>query len=223
MISDTDKFDLILTNPPFGSVVKRGMGYLEQFDLWKYIGKSTTGIKIEILYLERIHSLLKSGIGRTAIVLPDGILSNSSLQSVRNWLLSHFQLLAVVSLPPCTFTNYGTGVKTSIVFLRRLKDNETVPANALIFMAIVKNIGYDARGRKTFHVTVEQSGEEKTDGQPRIERQRCDLFDFRVFYKWSTANLKKPQWSESHREIIPNTGLVAHWRAFEKHPPHFTT
>lgn len=35
------KFDIILTNPPFGSVVKRtekGEGYLEQFDLRNYIG-----------------------------------------------------------------------------------------------------------------------------------------------------------------------------------------
>jgi type I restriction enzyme M protein len=90
-------FDLVLTNPPFGSVVKRaekGEGYLEQFDLRNYIGKGVTGtepdesaqgeadakrgaksvkdrasIKTEILFLERVHSFLKPGIGRAAIVL----------------------------------------------------------------------------------------------------------------------------------------------------------
>src|SRR5882757_2813181 len=39
------KFDLVLTNPPFGSVVKRtekGEGYLEQFDLRNYLGKGTS-------------------------------------------------------------------------------------------------------------------------------------------------------------------------------------
>ncbi|HLP10237.1 MAG TPA: N-6 DNA methylase [Opitutaceae bacterium] len=244
-----DKFDLILTNPPFGSVVKRtekGEGYLEQFDLRNYIGKSTTGtdsdeseksekdakrgakavkdrssIKTEILFLERVHSFLKPGAGRTAIVLPDGILTNSSLQGVRDWLLAHFQLLAVVSLPQFAFAHYDAGVKASLVFLRRLADGEAVRDTAPIFMALAENIGYDATGRKTFAITVEQPGEEKTDGQPRIERQSCDLFDFRVFYEWSTANPKKPQWSERHREIIPDTGLVAQWREFEKNSAPF--
>src|ERR1019366_6313853 len=167
-------FDLILTNPPFGSVVKRsqkGEGYLEQFDLRNYISKSTGGtepkdrasIKTEILFLERVHSFLKPGTGRVGIILPDGILTNSSLQGVRDWLLAHFQLLAVVSLPQFAFAHYDAGVKASIVFLRRLKDNETVPDDAPIFMALAENIGYDATGRKTFAVTLEKEvpGEEK--------------------------------------------------------------
>lgn len=234
------KFDLILTNPPFGSVVKRtekGEGYLEQFDLRNYIGKSTTGtesdesakgeadakrgakavkdrasIKTEILFLERVHSFLKPGTGRTAIVLPDGILTNSSLQGVRNWLLAHFQILAVVSLPQFAFAHYDAGVKASLVFLRRLKDGETVPDDAPIFMALAENIGYDATGRKTFAVKVEK----EEPGVEKVELQSCDLFDFRVYYEWSTANPKKPNWSERHREIVPDTGLVAQWRAFEK-------
>lgn len=239
------KFDLVLTNPPFGSVVKRtekGEGYLEQFDLRNYLGKSTTGtdsdesaksehdakrgakavkdrasIKTEILFLERVHSFLKPGTGRTAIVLPDGILTNSSLQGVRDWLLARFQLLAVVSLPQFAFAHYDAGVKASLVFLRRLKDKETVPDDAPIFMALAENIGYDATGRKTFAVTVEK----ETPGVEKVELQRSDLFDYRVTYEWSTANPKKPDWSERHREIIPDTGLVAQWRAFEKDPEPF--
>ena len=239
------KFDLILTNPPFGSVVKRaekGEGYLEQFELRNYIGKSTTGtepdestksetdakrgskavkerasIKTEILFLERVHSFLKPGSGRTAIVLPDGILTNSSLQGVRDWLLAHFQLLAVVSLPQFAFAHYDAGVKASLVFLRRLKDGEMVPGDVPIFMALAENIGYDATGRKTFAVTVET----EHLGLEKVELQRCDLFDFRVYYEWSMANPKKPAWSERHREIIADTGIVAQWRAFERDPRPF--
>ena len=239
------KFDLVLTNPPFGSVIKRTEkeeGYLEQFDLRNYLGKSGNGgepdesgqgendakrgaktvkarasIKTEILFLERVHSFLKPGTGRAAIVLPDGILTNSSLQGVRDWLLAHFELLAVVSLPQFAFAHYDAGVKASIVFLRRLKDGQTVPDDAPIFMALAENIGYDATGRKTFKVTVEK--EER--GKERIERQSCDLFDFRVHYEWSTTNPKKPDWSERYREIVPDTGLVAQWRAFKKDPKPF--
>jgi type I restriction enzyme M protein len=108
-------------------------------------------------------------------------------------------------------------VKASIVFLRRLKDGETVPEDAPIFMALAENIGYDATGRKTFAVTVEK----EEPGLEKVEIQSCDLFDFRVFYEWSTANPKKPAWSERHREIIADTGIVAQWRAFEKDPEAF--
>lgn len=238
------KFDLILTNPPFGSVVKRtekGEGYLEQFDLRRFLGnnypdpnadkackdsdakagaksiKERASIKTEILFLERVHSFLKPGTGRTAIVLPDGILTNSSLQGVRDWLLSRFQLLGVVSLPQFAFSHYDAGVKASIVFLRRLKADETVPDDAPVFMAMAENIGYDATGRKTFNVTVEK----EEPGVEKVELLSCDLFDFRVHYEWSTANPKKPDWSERHREIVPDTGLVAKWREFEKDPTPF--
>lgn len=239
------RFDLVLTNPPFGSMVKRtekSEGYLEQFSLRHYLSKSTTGtepdesmqsersakrgakavkdragIKTEILFLERVHSFLKPGTGRAAIVLPDGILTNSSLQGVRNWLLEHFQILGVVSLPQFAFAHYDAGVKASLVFLRRLRDGEQVADDIPIFMALAENIGYDATGRKTFVVTLER----EVEGKEKVELQRSDLFDYRVTYEWSTSNPKKPGWSERHREIIPNTGLVAQWRAFEKDPTPF--
>ena len=236
------KFDLILTNPPFGATIKRtekGDGYLEQFDLMRYLGKSyplhseMTGegdetdrrltpksfrprasIKTEIAFLERIHSFLKPGTGRAAVVLPDGILTNSSLQGVRHWLLSRFQLLAVVSLPQFAFQHYDAGVKASIVFLRRLRDGETVADDAAIFMALTENIGYDATGRKTFNTTAvsEEPGKEK------VEIQSCDLFNYRVYYEWSSG---ESGWSERRREVIPNTGLAGQWQEFQRDPRLF--
>ena len=241
---DQGKFDLVLTNPPFGAVIKRvekGDGYLEQFELLRYLGKNQpvgadlTGdggdgsarqgaravkarasIKTEIVFLERIHSFLKPGTGRAAVVLPDGILTNSSLQGVRNWLLAHFQLLAVVSLPQFAFQHYDAGVKASIVFLRRLADGETVPDDAAIFMALTENIGYDATGRKTFNTTAES----EEPGKEKVEIQSCDLFDYRVYYEWSGADPANP-WSERRREVIPGTGLVGRWREFQRDPTPF--
>jgi type I restriction enzyme M protein len=239
------KFDLILTNPPFGSVVKRtekGEGYLEQFDLRNCINKSSTNtdpddseqsetdakrgakavkerssMKTEILFIERVHSYLKPGTGRAAIVLPDGILTNSSLQGVRDWILEHFQILAVVSLPQFAFAHYDAGVKASLVFLRRLKENEVVADDTPIFMALAENIGYDATGRKSFTVT----GESEEAGKEKVEIYRSDLFDYRVYSDWNSSNPKRPNWSERKREIIPDTGIVAQWRAFEKDPKPF--
>ena len=221
------KFDLILTNPPFGAVIRRtekGDGYLEQFDPRRYVSKNypssktPVSIKTEILFLERVHSFLKPGTGRAAVVLPDGILTNSSLQGVRQWLLDHFQLLAVVSLPQFAFSHYDAGVKASIVFLRRLADGETVSDDEAIFMALAENIGYDATGRKTFDVTLE----EEAPFESKMERHSCDLFDYRVHYEWNRNNTDSRElWSELRREIIPNTGLVAQWQAFQRDPTPF--
>jgi type I restriction enzyme M protein len=179
--------------------------------------KARASIKTEILFLERVHSFLKPGTGRVAIVLPDGILTNSSLQGVRDWLLKRFQLLAVVSLPQFAFSHYDAGVKASIVLMRRLKKKETVSDAAPTFMAIADNIGYDSTGRKTFNVNIEKD----TPAKEKVERQSCDLFDYRGFYEWSTTNPKKPDWSERRREIIPDTGLVAQWRTFLRDPKPF--
>jgi len=96
-----DKFDLILTNPPFGAQVKATeRPYLGDYDLGKQSDakgktKPRSNQKTEILFLERIWHFLKPGTGRAAVVLPDGVLTNSSLQYVRDFLLERFQLLGV--------------------------------------------------------------------------------------------------------------------------------
>jgi type I restriction enzyme M protein len=169
---NASKFDLVLTNPPFGAMVKMSeKPYLADFELSRYAGKSTTGaeppddsqdfnsrkkaikqrtsVKTEILFCERVWQFLKPGTGRAAIVLPDGILTNSSLQPIRDWLLDRFQILAVVSLPQFAFSHYGAGVKASIVFLRKRADAESPSDDEPIFMAAPARIGYDATGRKT--------------------------------------------------------------------------
>jgi type I restriction enzyme M protein len=133
---------------------------------------------------------------------------------VRHWLLNHFQLLAVVSLPQLAFSHYDAGVKASIVFLRRLADGETVTDDTPIFMALTENIGYDAAGRKTFAVELEK----ETPNVSRVERHRCDLFDYRVTYEWVA---RENGWSEQRREIIPGTGLVGQWEEFKKDPTPF--
>ena len=149
-----DKFDLILTNPPFGAQVKATeRPYLGDYDLGKQAdakgkAKGRKNQKTEILFLERIWDFLKPETGRAAVVLPDGILTNSSLQYVRDFLLERFQLLAVVSLPQTAFAHYGAGVKASVVFLRKRADGEKPDRKEAVFMAAPEFIGYDATGRQ---------------------------------------------------------------------------
>ena len=220
------KFDLILTNPPFGSTIRRlekGEEYIRQFDLRRYVRKKypaasmPASIKTEILFLERVYSFLRPGTGRAAIVLPDGILTNSTLQGVRHWLLEHFQLLAIVSLPQFAFSHFDAGVKASILFLRRLSKDEAVADDVPVFMAFADNIGYDAAGRKTFTVTLER----EELGKERVERHSCDLFDYLVYFEPTNLNSGEIVWSESRREVVPETGIVAQWKNFQKNSVPF--
>ena len=131
-----EKFDVILTNPPFGADIKQTeLPYLENYEL----GKGKTSRKTEILFLERCFDFLKWDTGKLAIILPDGILTNSSLQDVRDYIERHFQILAVVSLPQIAFSHYGAGVKTSILFLRKFSEQEYERYQAAINRITKKN------------------------------------------------------------------------------------
>ncbi|EOE6441540.1 N-6 DNA methylase [Campylobacter upsaliensis] len=131
-------FNFIFTNPPFGSSIPASKPYFEDFSFAKsevhFIDKiidkkspkDLSTQKSEILFLERYFEFLKES-GIVACVLPDGILTNSSLQNVRDYLLERFYLLASFSLPQHTFSNYGAGVKSSILVLKK-KDKKAIKA-----------------------------------------------------------------------------------------------
>jgi type I restriction enzyme M protein len=128
-------FDLIMTNPPFGSSIKADeVNYYREYELFeKNLGITELKDRIaddnnkkkwrlsqstEILFLERCYKYLKEG-GYLAIVIPDGILTNSTSQYVRDWLIEKFRIIAVVSLPQHTFAHVKAGVKSSILFLKK--------------------------------------------------------------------------------------------------------
>jgi type I restriction enzyme M protein len=63
--------------------------------------------------------------GFLAIVIPDGVLTNSTLQYARDWIAQHFRIVAIVSMPQTAFTATGAGVKSSVMFLRKY-NNTTI-------------------------------------------------------------------------------------------------
>ena len=129
-----ESFDFIITNPPFGSTIKQTEhAYLGLYGLsvrdadWlnpKSKAAQRPGVASEILFLEQCWHFLVDG-GYLAIVIPDGILTNASLQYVRDWMMEKFRVLAVVSLPQTTFMSTGAGVKSSVLFLRKRTKRET--------------------------------------------------------------------------------------------------
>lgn len=150
-------FDILMTNPPFGSNIKvEGEDKLKQFDLahqWKknkednQLEKRTLKEKEapQILFIERCLQLLKDG-GKMAIVLPDGIFGNESESYVRNWILKNAKIVAVIDVPLETFLP-NTGTKTSILVLQKLPKKQ-IPDNYPIFLASAEYCGHDRRGKE---------------------------------------------------------------------------
>jgi len=139
-----NKYDLVLTNPPFSGDERDGM-VLKIYELGSKYKKRGTQ-KIVILFIERCLDLLRPR-GRMGIVLPDGILTNSSLRYVRDFIDKKARILAVVSLPQQTFVPSGSGVKASLVFLQKKREGEEL-SDYPIFMAIAEHVGFDATGRQ---------------------------------------------------------------------------
>ena len=91
-----DKYDEVLTNPPFGSKEKRRQ-ILKNLEL----GSKTTPRKSqrkEILFVERCIDLGKPN-GIIGMVLPDGILNNTRDAYVRKFIRENSKILAIISLP----------------------------------------------------------------------------------------------------------------------------
>lgn len=159
------RFDVILTNPPFGSrvnktlkvtpsdvpnedkirfyedrygshyrqtVVKqiqdwatydnghgksRGKALLDIFDVGAWSGLT------EVLFMERCLNLLKPG-GRLGIVLPEGVLNNSALQKIREYIEGKAKIINITSIPQDVFIASGATVKPSLLFLKKFSEEE---------------------------------------------------------------------------------------------------
>jgi len=101
-------FDLVLANPPF-------KGALDEQDVAPDILRTVKTKKTELLFIGLILRLLKVG-GRSATIVPDGVLFGSSKAHVqlRQHLIEDNQLEAVISLPSGVFKPYA-GVSTAII------------------------------------------------------------------------------------------------------------
>ena len=176
-----ESFDILMTNPPFGSKGKvTSKKILEQFELGYKWGETNDGefkkgTKLQngqvpdILFIERCLDFLKHR-GRMAIVLPDGDLTNPSLEYIRYFINQRARIIAVVSLPPETFMHTGAGVKASVLFLQKLPEEELRKLKEKdynLFTAVIEKIGYDIRGRTVF----------KKDDEGNIIKKEVELYN----------------------------------------------
>lgn len=168
-------FDFIITNPPFGSTVRQSeQAYLKTYQLGKkeedWLAAATSsqntrdGQSTEVLFIEQDYKFLKEG-GYLAIVLPDGILTNSSMQYVRTQIEDWFRIVAVVSMPQTAFMANGAGVKSSVLFLKKWTKKESeqlVNTKKSIECRLLSDNGYLAQ-RQTWDKGIKQKQKEKAN------------------------------------------------------------
>jgi type I restriction enzyme M protein len=113
----SQRFDVVLTNPPFGTRGANQAPEREDFTV------STSNKQLN--FLQHILTVLKPG-GRAAVVLPDNCLFEDKAGEVFEILMQDCNLHTVVRLPRGTFTPYSQGVKANVIFLQKGRPTEHV-------------------------------------------------------------------------------------------------
>jgi len=182
-------FDYIITNPPFGSKVKFAeKRYLENYTLGKkgvdWIDAKLNNVNLlrenvrdqqttEVLFIEQCHRFLKPG-GYLAMVIPDSILTNSSMQYVRDWIEEHWRIVAVVSLPQFAFAANGAGVKSSVLFLKKYDEATTAAIKAIKVKTQDDLFAQDALG-VALEALIEEKKATIKRGDSKIQQIENDL------------------------------------------------
>lgn len=179
-----NRFDVILTNPPFGSRVEKSLKiteadmftddakikhytkrYGEEYtkaleQVNSNIGESVLSLYdsgklsglTEVLFIERCLRLLKPG-GRLGIVLPEGVLNNTQLQSVRELFEGMAKIVLITSIPQDVFMASGATVKPSLLFFKKFTADETAQyeqAKATAYAQVTVKYAQQLSELKTF-------------------------------------------------------------------------
>lgn len=155
-------FDIVLTNPPFGSKIVSATAETQaKFDLgyqWKSIeghfARTNTlrrSVPPQVLFIERCISLVRPG-GRIGIVVPESLISGRNYQHVVAWLRERCEIRAVLGMPEALFKSSGKGgthTKTCLLYLQTHEATQRSKPARDVFMAEVRWCGNDSRGRRT--------------------------------------------------------------------------
>jgi type I restriction enzyme M protein len=146
------KFDIVLTNPPFGEdrafepKDAKEKELIECYELWNLYG----GRKIDlgVVFLENAYRILKEN-GRMGIVLSNSIASIDTHKQARKWLMDKMRIVAIFDLPANVFGE--TGVNTSVIVAYKPKEKELAKLkeqNYQVFFRGIDKVGYEVKTSK---------------------------------------------------------------------------
>src|SRR5438445_4359306 len=110
-----ERYDVVLTNPPFGTKGANQAPEREDFTI-------ATSNK-QLNFVQHFLTILKPG-GRAVIVLPDNCLFEDKAGAVFEILMQDCNLHTVLRLPRGTFTPYSQGVKANVIFFQKGRPTE---------------------------------------------------------------------------------------------------
>ena len=116
--TDTNKFSIVLANPPF----KGSLDYdIVSADILKIVKTKKT----ELLFLALFLRMLKTG-GRCACIVPDGVLfgSSNAHKAIRKEIIEKNRLEAIISMPSGVFKPYA-GVSTAVMIFTKTNHGGT--------------------------------------------------------------------------------------------------
>lgn len=137
---DNQRYDYVITNPPFGRDSIYENGALSEYNLGD-LGINETGK----IFFERSLNLLDDG-GVLISVAPSGFLNNPRDRNFRKFLFKESRMVGCILLPTGTFKRAGTDVDTAIIILQK---TSSPPRNYRIFMAVAENVGFDVTRKNT--------------------------------------------------------------------------
>ena len=147
------KFDVVLTNPPFGEDRKlepknaREKEMVEMYELW-HKARSGKWIDLGLIFLENAYRVLKEN-GRIGIVLSNSLASIDRWEDARKWLTDNMRIVALFDLPSSVFAD--TGVNTTIIVAYKPKSKELQELkdkDYSVFVKDIQKIGYEIRTSK---------------------------------------------------------------------------
>jgi len=147
------KFDVVLTNPPFGEDRKwepktsQEKEQAEMYELWD-IAKSGKWIDLGIVFLENSYRILKEG-GRMGIIVSNSIASIDRWNKAREWLMKKMRIVALFDLPANVFAD--TGVNTTLIVAYKTKESKLKKlqeSNYEVFVKDIHKVGYEVRTSK---------------------------------------------------------------------------
>jgi len=115
---DSDKFDIVIMNPPYGGTESEGVKINFPADL--------RSSETADLFISVIMYRLKDN-GRAAVIIPDGFLfgTDNAKVAIKKKLLEEFNLHTVIRMPSSVFSPY-TSITTNILFFDKSKKTDTV-------------------------------------------------------------------------------------------------
>jgi len=192
---DGQRFDLVLTNPPFGKrqsfriVNSEGDIESERQDYVRDDFVVTTGNK-QLNFLQHIMTILKS-TGSAAVVLPDNVLFEGGAgEALRRKLLKDFDFHTLLRLPTGIF--YSQGVKANVLFFDRAPAGERVATEALWVYDLRTNQKFTLRSRPIRRANLDDFVScygAKHARHKREETERFRRFTYEELVKRDKVNL----------------------------------